>query len=275
MPVAPRMSRKATNPSPAFDALQNMCDGLLRNAARRVRRERPRALQALEGRFRVGEFLLAEAQEFAVSAWEELKAGRSRASLATSRWLLEAALNLLWVTAPQGDLEDRLRFLVAEALRQEGALLDGLVELNAVQAKQFGFEERAVEARQRGKELMEQVVERYRRSLDARIKSIMPLLQAKGCSKNPYALYRICCGAAHPGLDIRRRFQLCPGGATVTRGRPDLTSIACFVLAASTWWLIGGVYQLALPNKPKLLAELTDWWANKVSPLIDVGFKPR
>jgi len=244
-----------------LDSLHEKAAELTAKALTEVRQGRINAAEAKVGRFRTAEYLLVEAEEYVSAALDMLKAGRTRASLTVSRWVLEAALNLSWVTAKPRELDERLRSLVAEGLRLGAVRFRGLAELYPGQAKQFKAEAEA--RRQASKDLLGQA-ERRLDSLDTRVKSIQWPCQPKSIP-DLYALYRVCCGAAHPGLELERRFDLRAGGVTVTRQPPDQRPLARFIWAASTLWLVSAAYCLTDLGDTK---RLTKWWKDEMAPLV-------
>lgn len=85
---------------------------------------------------------------------------------------------------------------------------------------------------------------------------------------NLYALYRICCAAAHPGLRGWERFKKI-GQTTVSvepSGNTILTSdMATWMAAASVLYLVSFAHCLTQTGN---LESLKDWWNAKVSPLL-------
>lgn len=243
----------------ALDSLREKMAKLIAKALREVRQGRTKAAMAKEARFRTAEYLLTEAEEYVNAAWDMLKAGSPRASLAASRWVLEAALDLRWAMWEPDKIEDRLRELRAEALRLRATRLEGLIEFYPDDANQL--KKAATADRQRVEVMMGQ--RKWRLApLSIRIDSLRDLLKAE-LLPNPYSLYRICCAAAHPGVELERRFGGAPGGATVTRKPPDHTAIALRILAASTLWLISDAYRLTGVGDTK---RLTRWWKDEMTP---------
>jgi len=234
---------------------------LLRTIVNEIEEKRRNVPEQMEGRFCIAAYLLTEVEEYVNAAWDLLKADRARASLTVSRWVIEAALNLVWATAESNELDRRIRLLVAEALRLEAARLGGLAELYPNEAKQLT--ERATAARQQLKALVAEAKWRLD-PLDKRMKSVIRGLRPKALP-NPYALYRVCCGAAHPGLDVWRRFGQGAGGATATREPPDHTAMACFIIASSTLWLVSAACCLTGLGDS---GHLTRWWTDEVAPLL-------
>ncbi|MEI7836426.1 MAG: DUF5677 domain-containing protein, partial [Planctomycetota bacterium] len=169
-------------------------------------------------RFQVAQYLLLEAQEYVDATFDLLEAGKSRASLTVCRWVLEAALELLWATAEPKEVDHRLNFCVSEAIRKEANLFKGLAELFPDRSVEFRAKEQ--DARQQSKRVRGQ--SEYHRSLDQRLTSLKARFEAKGIG-NPYGFYRVCCEAAHPGFAIWRRFGVGPKGEPVSSLPPDLT----------------------------------------------------
>ncbi len=246
----------------SLNSLHKKATELLARALTEIRQGRVNAAQAREDRFRVAEYLLTEAEEYVSTSWDLLRAKKPRASLAISRWVVEAALDILWVTAETNKIEKRLIFLAAEALRLEVARLEGLVEWHPNEAKQF--KNAAADARQQMRNLVN--ITKWRLDpLGSRMDSISARLKAKSMP-NPYSLYRICCAAAHPGLELSRRFSQAAGGATVTRKPTDHTEIAIYISAASTLWLVSATYCLTELSDAEYL---TRWWKDEIAPLLD------
>ncbi len=244
------------------NVLRKKAVDLLKNALAEIRRERTKTAAQKEARFRVAEFLLCEALEYVEASCEALEADRPRAALATSRWLLEAALNLFWVTAEPSELDERLKLLAAEAIRLEAARAEGLSELYPAQAEQYKRD--AAAKRLELKNLIGQKKSQLK-SLDNRMKSIQLDRQSKALP-NVYSLYRVCCGAAHPGLEFSRRFNSAPGGVTVTSPPPDQMAIARFISIASTLWLVSAAYHLTDLGDAE---SLNRWWKEQIVSLLD------
>ena len=229
---------------------QNVTE-LLEKALATIRGGRLQAPRAWEGRFRAAEYLLTEAREYVDAAFA-LLAGHPRASLSVSRWVLEASLNLLWATAKPNEVDNRLRLLAAEALRLDAARSEGLAELYPGDTKRYLAQ--ADEARQEKRALIGQG--KRLASLDTRVKSLKEQLDAKGLP-SPYAFYRICCDAAHPGLAVWRRFQFGPGGAAIAKSPPDNTQMAVWMVSGASLHLIAGAYCLTNMGDAKVLKA---WW---------------
>ncbi len=247
--------------SSKLTALQAKTAELLAKALTEIQHGRVKAPQAKEGRFGVAEYLVTEAKEYVGASWDLLRAEKPRASLAVSRWLVEAALNLLWVTTKTNEIAKRLKLLVAEALRLEAAKLEGLGELQPSKAKQF--KDQAAAARQKQRDLVAQPKWRLD-PLSNRIDSIKAPLKAKSMP-NPYVFYRICCAAAHPGLEVWRRFDQAPRGAAVMRKPSDDSAVACLILACSALWLVTGAYCLVELGDAN---GLKNWWEGEIVPLL-------
>ena len=109
--------------------LQDKSSHLLVSALAAIRAHRTRTPRGQEKRFMVAEYLLAEAQGYVTGSFDLLKADNPRVSLAVSRWIVEAALNLLWATASEPEIDKRLRSLEAEALRLDALRSEGLADL--------------------------------------------------------------------------------------------------------------------------------------------------
>ncbi len=240
--------------------LQDKTGKLLAKALKDVKQGRRNALEAKEARFRTAEYLLTEARDYVDASWELLSSGKPRASLATSRWVLEGALNLLWVTKEARELDERLMLLAAEGLRLEAALLEGLAKLFPKLPEPF--KDGATNARRQMKGLVDQP--RWR--LDP-LKNRMDSLKVSPdveAAPDPYSLYRVCCDATHPALALHRRFRFAPGGATVTRKPPDATEIAIYISGVSALWLVSAAYCLTELDNADYLNR---WWKD-VAPLV-------
>jgi hypothetical protein len=253
-----------------FDSLHKLTSKLLRKTLYDTRKARDNSLAAMNARFYTTEFLLTEAQEFSEASWAELKAGRSRVSLAVSRWVLEAAMNLLWASMVPAECDERLKFLTAEALRQEGVLLNGLAAMNAEKAEELKIGQYATEAKKQENELRDQLTSKskdYPSTIARRIESILPQLEALFCPRL-YPLYRICCGAAHPGFDTWRLFQPGPGGSMIKKDRSNCYQNACSISAGAACWLAVGVYHLTQPDNVELHNSVMNLWAKTVVPIV-------
>ena len=207
--------------------------------------------------FLTAEYLLQEAMEYIAGAWEMVKSGKSNASISLSRWSLEASLNLLWTVADSDKIEERHRALIGEALRNDACLSEGYAKLWPDKSPQF--ESKAKEAREIRKKLGVVKPENLEKRLD----------EIKQPNKDNwpklYPLYRICCAAAHPGLKVWERFSIA-SNSIVSKDPIDKQSIACWMAAASTFYLVMSTYCLTELGDSK---QLKDWWENKVRPLLN------
>jgi hypothetical protein len=202
------------------------------------------------------EYLLTKAKEYVEGAWEMLASGKPDASIALSRWVLEAAANLCWVVADKDKIDDRLRDIVGEALRNEANLLEGKAKLWTEQAP--ALEERARKARATRTNLKAEELA----SLDNRLRDT----KQDDCDfRELYPLYRICCAKAHPGLRAWEMFAVV-NGTTVRREPVDDSPTARWMAAAPVFYLISSCYCLAGCGNTE---ELNDWWEKQVRPLLE------
>ena len=236
--------------------LQTLSCDLLEDTLKEIRSHREKNSPPNEEHFLTAEYLLQEAMEYVAGAWEMIISDKPNASIALSRWVLEASLNLLWTVADRDKIDERLKVLVGEALRNDACLLEGLAKLWP--AKVHQFESKANEARKIRKSFD---VERPK-GLDERLQEIVP--PDKDNWPKLYPLYRICCAAAHPGLKVWERF--CNVDELIVSKDPiDKQSIACWMAAASTLYLSTNTYCLTeLGN----IDELKHWWVEQVVPLL-------
>jgi len=80
-----------------------------------------------------------------------------------------------------------------------------------------------------------------------------------------YPIYRICCAAAHPGLNVWERFG---ADGSTGPGSPIDRHTACWMAAQSSFHLVVGAYiltELEAGDKE----ELQSWWKDKLGPLLD------
>ncbi len=187
-----------------------------------------------------------------------LSSGNVRGAFALCRWVLEAAMNLWWVVADQDEIEQRLKDLAGEALRNETKLRADLAKLYAQHATalQAGTDT--------AKKVMNELGVDRLQDLCSRIKSVKPPNRPDW--PDLYVLYRICCLASHPGLRVWWRFRMV-GSATVSSEPIDnqifTTELACWMVAAGTLCLTCDC--LCLSGTEDMEA-LKDWWSKKVEP---------
>lgn len=210
---------------------------------------------SIEMCFRTAEYLLLEANEYVGGAWEMIEHDKCNASIALSRWLLEASMNLLWAVSDEDEKNQRLKELCGEALRQEANLQESLAELFPDQAETYN--ENAQKAREEREKL---AVEKKFKSLLDRINGI----------ENPktrylYSLYRICCAKSHPSLNVWERFEIMNNKAT-PKNPVNNKQIACWMAASTAYHLILYAYCLTKLGNAQ---DLRDWWENQASPLLD------
>lgn len=238
-------------------SLQTLSIDLLNNAIKEITSHHEKISPQNEEHFITAEYLLQEAMEYVDGSWEMLKSGKPNASIALSRWFLEASLNLLWTVAEKDKIEERLKVLVGEALRQDACLLEGLAKL---QPDRSGlFESKATEARNARKNLCVEKPD----SLEKRVEEIKSPNQAN--LPPYYSLYRICCASAHPNLKVWERFCIVDE-STSSKEPIDKQSIACWMAAASTLYLVTNTYCLVELGES---TKLKDWWEKKVRPLLN------
>lgn len=204
--------------------------------------------------FKTAEYLLLEAKEYVDGAWVLIEHDKCDASIALSRWVLEASMNLLWAVVNEDEKDQRLKELCGEALRQEAMLQESLQELLPNQAKTY------ISNAQKAREVRKKLaVEKKLESLFDRTKSI----------ENPktrylYSLYRICCAKSHPSLNVWQRFETV-NNKTTPKNPVNNKHIACWMAASTTYYLILYVYCLTkLDSAP----DLKDWWENEAGPLL-------
>jgi hypothetical protein len=239
-------------------SLQKLTDELLNNALKNIRSGRQNSSVSMEEYFKITGYLLSEAKEYIDGAWGMIASKKWDASLALSRWVLEASMNLWWVAAEKNKVEQHQRNvdLVGEALRCEANLLDGLAEFWPSNAA--AFNNQAKKAIRERKSLSVRKLDK----LDKRMQSIKP--PNKPNWPNLYVLFRICCAAAHPNLKMWERYKQV--GTTIVSIRPSGNKdIACWMAVASTLYLVSLSYCLTKLGNAR---QLNEWWKNKVVPLL-------
>jgi len=242
-------------------ALKRLTSTLINDALAEIRYSRPNSSAGKEKHFRTAEYFLLEARDYVDGAWDMLAIGNVGASLAISRWTLEAAMNLFWVASAEDKVEQRLTDLAGEALRQDANLVADLAQLWPDQA--HVLQERANRARQMRNDLGSAKLE----PLDNRMKDIRPPDRADW--PKHYVLYRICCSAVHPGLRLWERFTAVDQATVSSESSNDtlLTpDIATHMAAATPLFLVSSC--CCLTHTGDLLQELRGWWGTKVEPLL-------
>jgi hypothetical protein len=233
--------------------LKALSGELLNDALKEIRSNRERLSGAKEERFLTAEYLLLEAKEYNDGAWEMLASEKCGASIALSRWVLEASMNLLWVVADKSHLDRRLIDLVGEALRCEANRLEGSAYLWPDKAQ--AFNNKANEARVTSKSLGANKLG----DLCSRVDSIAQV------DERIYALYRICCAEAHPGLKVWERYVK-KGDITLSKSPVDIIMTARWMAIASVFYLVTFSYcltELGEANRLKV------WWQTKVVPILE------
>ena len=239
-----------------ISSLKNLSSKLLDDALKEIRSHCEKTSPSNKENFLTASYLLQEAMEYVDGTWEMIVSNKPNASIALSRWILEASLNLLWTVADKDKIEERLKILIGEALRSDACLLEGLAKLWPDKSHQF--ENKANEARR----IRESFGVEKPESLDKRLEEIRQ--PDKAGWPELYPLYRICCAAAHPDLKVWERF--CSGvDSTVSKDPIDKQSIACWMAAASIIYLVTFTYCLVELGDSK---QLKEWWENRVRPLL-------
>jgi len=237
--------------------LKALTKSLIHNELKEIRSGRQKSSTSMEEQFRAAEYLLLEAKEYVDGAWEMIASKKCDASLALSRWLLEASINLLWAVADEDKKKQRLKDLFAEALRCDANLREGLAKLWPNQA--LAFENEAKKAR----EIIQNLKAKKLKGLDVRLTEIKQLNRPNW--PKLYSLYRTCCASAHPNLKVWERFTNV-GNATVSKKTIDNRIIACWMAATSTLYLVTGAYCLTNLGRKK---QLNYWWMKQVKPLLN------
>jgi len=241
-------------------SLRKLTTALINDALTEVRSKRPSSSAGKKKHFRTAEYFLLEAHDYVAGAWDMLAIGNVRASVAISRWILEAAMNLWWVVSDEGEMHQRLTDLAGEALRQDANLLDGLANLWPNEAETL--HQRAKKARQVRTDIKCAGLD----PLEKRMKDIKPLDTPDW--PDLYTLYRICCAAAHPGLRGWERFKKV--GQAIVSTEPSDNTILTFdttawMAAAPTLYLVSFTCCLTQTGD---LESLKHCWNTKISPLL-------
>jgi hypothetical protein len=238
-------------------SLKTLSSDLLDKALAEIRLHRKESSPPNEDYFFIAEYFLQEAMEYVNGAFEMIELGKSNASIALSRWVLEASLNLHWTVADSDKIDERLNILQGEAWRNEACLQEGLAKLYPKKSQQFL--NNAIKARKNRKDLgVEKPDDLYKRleSIEKETETNWP---------NLYPLYRICCASAHPKLNVWERFGFADG-TIVSKDPNDKQSIACWMAVASTFYLTIFTYKLTELDNSKQLKEL---WEKKIRPLLN------
>lgn len=236
--------------------LKTLSINLLTDAFKEIKSHREDTSPQNVEHFLTAEYLLQEAFEHVTGSWDMLISNKPNASIALSRWALEASLNLLWTIADRNKIDDCLKTLVGEALRLDACLLEGLAKLWPEHAERY--KNKAQEARSVREGLG---VERPK-DINTRLENIRQ--PERDNWPELYPLYRICCSSAHPGLKVWERF----GGTadSVESKNPiDKQSIARWMAAASTLYLVANAFCLTELGRKE---ELDEWWSKQVAPLL-------
>jgi hypothetical protein len=238
--------------------LKTLSIDLLDNALKEITLHRKKTSPPNDENFITAEYLLLEAKEYIEGAWDMVSIGRYNASIALSRWILEASLNLFWAVAGKDEIQNKLKVLAGEALRCDANLREGLAEIWPSHAGVF--KSSAEEARKVRKSLG---IDKLPESLEKRLKDIKQ--EDNPNWKDLYPLYRICCSSAHPSLKVWERFAY-SGNSIIGREPVDKYEVSSWMAAASALYLVMFSYCLTSLGDSQ---ELKDWWENKVRPLLN------
>ena len=238
-------------------SLKTLSSDLLDKTLAEIRLHRKESSPLNEDYFFIAEYFLQEAMEYVAGAFKMIESGKSNASIALSRWVLEASLNLHWTVADSDKINERLKILQGEAWRNEACICEGLAKLWPKQSQLF--KENATKARKIRKVLRVKKPE----SLYKRLESIEE--QSETNWSNLYPLYRICCAAAHPNLNVWERFDL-TDGRIVSKDPIDKQPIACWMAATSTFYLVIFTCHLTELGDSN---QLKEWWEKKIRPLLN------
>lgn len=242
-------------------ALNKEINRLITKTLRGIRQGRSRSSVDKEKYFWTAEYFLLRSRQYVSGAWEMLEKDRAYAAFALTRWVLEAALNLGWVASDKGKMGQRLNELLGEALRQDANLSDGMAGVWLGQA--CALQQRKKKAQELKKNLR---VNGRLANLETRLKEV----QSPGGINWPklYPLYRICCSAAHPGLNLWEWSHrvgsarvIAPPCDDTTMLTPDRATCMLVLSVARLLWfacLLAGIDP----------GYLNQWWREKGSQLL-------
>ncbi len=241
-------------------SLETLARDLLDKTLAEIRLHRKESSPPNENYFFTAEYFLQEAMEYITGAFELIKSGKANASIALSRWVLEASLNLLWTVVNTDHTDERLKILCGEALRNEANLLEGLAKIWPDKSQLFNDHAgRAREAiRILGAERLAPLYDRLE-SINKQPGRMTEYIEAL------YPLYRVCCASAHPSLRVWERYG-CVDGQIVFKDPLDKQRRACWMATAPAFYLVLFTYCLTELGDSK---QLKDWWENKVGPLLN------
>lgn len=238
-------------------SLKTLSIDLLDKTLAEIRLHRKGSSPPNEEYFFTAEYLLQEAMEYVAGAWEMIESGKSNASIALSRWVLEASLNLHWTVADSDKINERHLALIGEALRSEACLLEDSTKLWPDKSQLF--KRKAAEARKIRKDLCVEKLE----SLNKRLRSIKEQPEKTDWAEL-YPLYRVCCAAAHPSLKVWERYNI-EDKSTIAQRAIFKQSMARWMVTTSTYYLVLFTCSLTKYGDSK---QLKHWWENKVGPLL-------
>ena len=235
-----------------IDALRLLTCNLVEEAWTEVS-SLPATGPAQEARHSVASYYLFASREYIVGAWQMLSENKRLAALALSRWPLEGALNLLWVLADNGEVDQRINDLRAKALWQEEALQRGIAEALPNFATPHG------EAAERVANAARSLGGRSVASLEKRMEELEATDIATGrlgeLGPKLYVYYRICSVAIHAHPRVWED--------------PDKRVAKPWVIyriaASSPLYLVAAVYCLTGSGD---IDKLYKWWA-AVESLLD------
>ncbi len=240
-----------------IEKLKELTNNLISEALKEIRSRRRQSYISEEKKFRITEYLLLEVREYVDGAWEMISSEKYGASLALSRWILEASLNMLWAVDDKCKTDQRIIELIGEALRHDANLCDGFAELWPDHAD--SFRSKAKKAKQIRKGLVDKKIA----LLEKRLNEIVNLNHPDKIKL--YALYRICCAYAHPSLRVWERFLNLSNTTLSDEYNRDKRKMAFWMIVTSTQFLVTSIYYLINLNRKKYLEN---WFTKQVEPLL-------
>jgi hypothetical protein len=234
----------------SIDALKELTESLIWETIKEIGTTPD---NAKEDHYVVARYYLSESQECMEGVWPMLAESRFRAALALSRWVLEAALNLIWAVADDKEVDQRLQDLRGKALYQEAALRDELAEAS------FGEIEVQKEQAEKARSAAARVQGRPLGALEDRVKSLQTtdVAPKKLGELGPklYAYYRICSTAihAHPRVWEHPQKKIV---------RPWVVYL---IATLSPFYLVGATHVLTGTGD---LNRMYEWWT-KAESLLD------
>lgn len=197
--------------------------------------------------------IICESESYLTSAWRELKAGALRPSIMMTRWLVEAAMDVMWACHDNESINSKLDALTKRSFQEEKKRLRSIQSL---------YPDSIAHLEQNIAQINDEV-----NSINVgpmpNLADRMRLVPQPG-NFNMYDLYRICCEASHPRIELWNWYKY--ENDVILKKKPRSTSnFTIWLISASSFYLAIATLNLAQAGE---VESARKHWLTKISPFI-------